>query len=134
MANAVGVAGEHDGFMRRAVHRLSSSDAQIEAEDLQQISRDVGATTICDCHCGEVVTLCGPLRSVTLRPATGLPALEAELYDGSGRVTIVWLGRRRIAGVEPGRGIVVTGRLSEVDGRTIMFNPQYSLKPAAVAS
>ena len=46
--------------------------------------------------------VCGTLRSVTLRPRAGVPALVAELYDGSGTVQVVWLGRRQIAG-HPGR-------------------------------
>lgn len=134
MANAAGAADEHDGYVRRAVRRMRSSDSEVEAEDLQQISRTSGASTIGSCRCGEIVTLCGPLRSVTLCPASGLPSLEAELYDGSGRVTLVWLGQRHITGIDPGRGIVVKGRLSEIDGRTVMFNPEYSLQPSSVAS
>ena len=53
----------------------------------------------------------GTLRTVTLRPRGGVPALEAELYDGSGTIVLVWLGRRRITGIEPGRSIQVIGRL-----------------------
>ena len=79
------------------------------------------------------MTLCGTLRTVTLRPRAGVPALEAELYDGSGTVAIVWLGRRQIAGVEPGRGIRVHGRLAVNEGRPVMFNPRYELRPAGGA-
>ena len=52
-----------------------------------------------------------PCRTVTLRPRGGVPALEAELYDGSGSISVVWLGRRRIGGIAPGRGIRVVGRI-----------------------
>jgi hypothetical protein len=65
---------------------------------------------------------------VTLRPRGGVPALEAELYDGSGLITLVWLGRRRIAGIEPGRAIKVTGRVGVQDRMRVMFNPRYELK------
>ena len=51
----------------------------------------------------------GVLRTVTLRPRGGVPALEAELDDGSGVITVVWLGRRRITGVDPGRSVSVAG-------------------------
>ena len=50
----------------------------------------------------ERVRLRGTLRTVTLRPRGGVPALEAELFDGTGVITVVWLGRRRIAGIAPG--------------------------------
>ena len=45
----------------------------------------------------------GRLRTVVYTPRTNLPTLEADLYDGSDVVTLVWLGRRHIAGIEPGR-------------------------------
>ena len=48
------------------------------------------------------VTVRGVLRTVTLRPRGGVPALEAELYDGSDVLTLIFLGRRRITGVAPG--------------------------------
>jgi hypothetical protein len=65
---------------------------------------------------------------VTLRPRGGVPALEAELYDGSGIITLVWLGRRRIAGIEPGRNLRVEGRIGRMEGARVMFNPRYELK------
>ena len=54
---------------------------------------------------------------MTLRPRGGVPALEAELYDGSGVITLVWLGRRRIAGIAPGRPLEVEGRIGVQDGQ-----------------
>jgi hypothetical protein len=57
-----------------------------------------------------------------------VPALEAELWDGSGLITLVWLGRRRIAGIEPGRSVKVTGRVGAQDKLRVMFNPRYELK------
>jgi hypothetical protein len=65
---------------------------------------------------------------VTLRPRGGAPALEAELYDGSDVIDLVWLGRRRIAGIEPGRLMRAEGLVSVQDGRKVMFNPRYELR------
>jgi hypothetical protein len=59
-----------------------------------------------------------------------VPALEAELYDGSALITIIWLGRRRIGGIEPGRNLQVEGRIGVHDGARVMFNPRYELKAA----
>ena len=50
--------------------------------------------------------MAGTLRTVTLRPRAGVPALVAELYDGSGTINLVWLGRRQIPGIEPGRAVI----------------------------
>jgi hypothetical protein len=73
------------------------------------------------------VTICGTLRTVTLRPRGGVPVLEAELDDGSGAITLIWLGRRRIAGVAPGRSMTVRGRLGVYDRLRVMYNPRYEL-------
>lgn len=66
---------------------------------------------------------------MVLRPRGGVPALEAQLYDGTGTVELVWLGRREIAGVEPGRRLKVEGLACTIDGRRVMFNPRYELRP-----
>ena len=77
----------------------------------------------------EKVVVQGTLKTVTLRPRGGVPALEAELYDGTGSINVIWLGRRRISGIAPGRGIRVEGRIGRQEGEPIMFNPRYSLRP-----
>ena len=59
----------------------------------------------------------------------GVPALEAELYDGTGSVVLVWLGRRRIAGIVPGCSIQVTGRVGRQDQTRVLYNPRYELIP-----
>jgi hypothetical protein len=85
--------------------------------------------SIADAPNRERVKLRGSLRTVTLRPRGGVPALEAELDDGSGVITVVWLGRRRIAGIEPGRAIEVEGRIGAYDGGRVLYNPRYELMP-----
>ena len=42
-------------------------------------------------------------------------------------VTLVWLGRRRIAGIDPGRSMRVRGRVGRQDGVRIVYNPRYEL-------
>ena len=62
----------------------------------------------------------------------GMPALEAELHEGPGRVDLIWLGRVSIPGIEPGSTVVAEGRLGVRRGRATMFNPRYELRfPAA---
>lgn len=100
-----------------------------EAEELRERSESVGGTPIQECDKGENVCACGVVRSVTIRPRAGTPALEAELYDGSGRITLVWLGRRMIEGITPGRWLKVQGRLNLCNDEKTIFNPYYELKP-----
>jgi hypothetical protein len=66
---------------------------------------------------------------VTVRPRGNSAALQADLWDGTGSVTLVWLGRRNIPGIEPGRKILVRGRVANIRGVRTMFNPAYELVP-----
>jgi cytochrome c-type biogenesis protein CcmE len=109
--------------------RLTRTRAEVEAAELLAEQGDPAAERIDCCHPGQQVTVRGMVRSMTLRPRGSVPALEIELYDGSGSVTVVWMGRRRIPGITPGRTMVVSGRLTG-DGPTI-YNPRYELKPQA---
>lgn len=120
-----------ESTIKKLIQRISSSDEELEAAELLATSRDAGATAIENCNCGEVVTVCGPLRSVTICPADSIPCVEAEIYDGSGRVALIWLGRRQIHGIEPGRVVTVTGRMNTIDGRRTIYNPRYTLRPVA---
>ena len=57
------------------------------------------------------------------------PALEIELSDTTGRIFVVWLGRRRIPGIHVGRRMVIHGRLNCVSEHPTVFNPRYELLP-----
>ena len=59
--------------------------------------------------------------------------LQAELGGGTDRITIIWLGRNRIAGIEPGRVLAVEGMVTQQGGRRIMYNPRYELGTAPAA-
>jgi hypothetical protein len=122
------------GRLKRMITKLTATRGELEAAELQQGAISGGGTPIAHCADRQQVTVCGTLRTVTLRPRAGVPALEAELYDGSGTVDLVWLGRRQIAGVEPGRGIKVTGLLALSEGRPVIFNPRYDLRPTAATT
>ena len=138
-SDASGTVRESDEFVmtttaervspiRRILRRLVASEAELDAEELQRDAAASGcvlARAICR---GEVVSISGRLRTVVYTPRTNLPVLEAELYDGSAVVTLVWLGRRHIAGIEPGRGLTVRGRVADRDGRKVIYNPGYELE------
>src|ERR671927_269221 len=90
---------------RRLMRRLTASEAELDAEELQRDSAESGSIPASRCRRGEMVSVTGRLRTVVYTPRTNLPTLEAELYDGSDLITLVWLGRRSIAGIEPGRAV-----------------------------
>lgn len=117
------------GRLRRALSRLTSTTGELEAAELHEQTVDRGCSSVGDLVPRARCTVSGTLRSVTLRPRAGVPALVADLYDGTGTLAVVWLGRRRIPGITPGRTVVATGRVTVEDGRLAMFNPRYELLP-----
>jgi hypothetical protein len=115
---------------RGLLSRLARTQAQLDADRLEVEATQHGATHIRDCPGGCTVSITGRLRSVTLRPVANSPAVEADLWDGTGRMTVLWLGRRRIAGITPGRHVTVHGRVIVDGDERLMVNPRYELLPA----
>ncbi|MCL2542053.1 MAG: OB-fold nucleic acid binding domain-containing protein [Nocardioidaceae bacterium] len=115
---------------RRILRSLSKSATTDETDgrDLRRASRGAAVVSIADAPVRLETRLRGTLRTVTLRPRGGVPALEADLYDGTASLTLVWLGRRRIAGIEPGRSLEIVGRIGVQDGDRIIYNPRYELR------
>jgi RecJ-like exonuclease len=125
---------DEGGIFQRALRRLASTNAELESADLQKKVQDEGAIPIRECEDRQVVDLTGAVTTVTITPRAGHPSLEVELRDGSGAVTLVWLGRRQIPGIDPGRMIKVSGRISCRDGNRLLFNPRYELLQTPTAS
>ena len=90
------------GGVRAALRTMIASRNEIEAAEERQETARTGCTAVADLAPRRRAEVSGVLRSVRLRPATEVPALEAELYDGSGSLRVVFLGRRAVAGIEPG--------------------------------
>ncbi|UAL28279.1 OB-fold nucleic acid binding domain-containing protein [Nocardioides rotundus] len=115
--------------LRGALSRWANSAEEHDRALRQEYVEHGGATAIGEAPDREMVVLRGTLRTVTLRPRGGVPALEAELYDGTGAIDLVWLGRRRIAGIAPGASIQVRGRIGRHDRDRVIYNPRYELIP-----
>lgn len=122
-------AAPRSGFLRRMISRLTADTDELDAEELIAAIPAQGATPIARCTDREAVCILGTLRTVTFRPRAGVPALQAELWDGTGSVTVVWLGRRSIPGIGPGRAIKVRGRITALRGQRVIYNPIYELRP-----
>lgn len=121
-------ADERSTGLRRFFERLTASEADLDAQELQRDSAKCGAVPAGECHRGQVVSVSGRLRTVAYTPRTNLPTLEADLYDGSDVVTLVFLGRRSIVGIEPGRQLTARGRIALRDDRKVIYNPYYELE------
>ncbi|MCU1591710.1 MAG: nucleic acid binding OB-fold tRNA/helicase-type [Frankiales bacterium] len=127
----MGDVDKEPGRFRRALTRLTADEMELDSKELKDGASSAGATHVSECSVGAPVCVAGSLRAVVLRPRAGVPTLEAELYDGTGTVTLIWLGRRRIRGIDPGRSLVVHGRLTRQDGRPTIYNPAYELRASS---
>ncbi|MDT7574453.1 MAG: hypothetical protein QOH17_786 [Pseudonocardiales bacterium] len=121
------MGGTERGAFRRMLRKLTSDVDALDADDLSENAEKTGAHRASDCACGQDVTVFGRLRSVEFCPQDADATLEAELFDGTEGVTLVWMGRRRIPGIEPGRTLRVRGRLAVRNGRKVIYNPFYEI-------
>ncbi len=115
---------------RRALHRFAASDSERESEELIERAHREGAEPVSRCQDRSRVCVSGTVRSVRLDTRGGSPVLEVELFDGTGVLTLVFLGRRGVAGIDAGRSLTAHGRITMPEGRRTMFNPSYELLPA----
>lgn len=121
--------GTAEGYLRRLTRRLTEDPEQRDVEELNGEAVHTGALRAIDCQRGQEVTMVGTLRSVEANAKGCAGGVRAELYDGTDTVTLVWLGQRRIPGIESGRTLRVHGRLGKLDsGAKAIFNPHYEIQ------
>ena len=113
--------------LSQRLRAVLASQEEVAADEERQAAKSQGTTAVGDLANRRRAVVSGVLRSVVLRPNEHVRAVEAELYDGSGALDLVWLGRRQIAGIAPGRRMRVEGMVGELRGRRVMINPKYEL-------
>lgn len=119
-----------EGYLRRLSRRLTEDPEQRDAEELTGEAAVSGAHRAIDCQRGQEVTMVGTLRSVETNAKGCGCGVKAELFDGTDSVTLVWLGQRRIPGIESGRTLRVQGRMGKLDdGSKAIYNPHYEIQP-----
>jgi hypothetical protein len=119
-----------EGYLRRLTRRLTEDPQQRDAEERNDVATDTGAQRAIDCQRGQEVTMVGTLRSVEGNARGCAGGVKAELFDGTDAVALVWLGQRRIPGIEPGRTLRVHGRLGKLEnGSKAIYNPHYEIQP-----
>ncbi len=70
----------------------------------------------------------GRVKSVRVQPLAEVPTLECVIVDGSGQaITLVFFGRRAIAGLQSGVQLVVEGTVGKHKGKLAIMNPLYEL-------
>jgi hypothetical protein len=118
-----------ESYLRRLTRRLTEHPEQRDAQELCDEAVNTGAQRAIDCERGQEVTVVGTLRSVECNGKGCADGVRAELFDGTDTVTLVWLGQRRIPGIDSGRTLRVRGRLGTLEnGTKAIYNPHYEIQ------
>lgn len=117
--------------LRDRAKRLTASVKDLDQARLKSRYEGLDITRISDAPLREPVRVGGEVAAMQVVPRAGSPSLEVTISDGSGRMTALFVGRRRIAGLEPGRGVLLEGVARNEKGRKVLWNPRYTLLPHA---
>ena len=69
----------------------------------------------------------GRVTSIKTAPRGAAPTLQVEIWDETGGVSLQFLGRREIAGLEVGSQMRAEGMVGEEEGSMVILNPSYEL-------
>ncbi len=117
--------------LKGALQRLRTPVSELDKARLRDYCASVpGTTRIAEVEPRQEVSVVGEISALRIVPRPdGSSWLEATVTDGSGSLVVMWTGRTRIAGVKPGRCLMVRGRCSPTGpgGRLLLRNPRYEL-------
>jgi amino acid transporter len=98
-----------------------------DVDDLPRADVLPGCTPIAEVAYRRHARVSGRIRTQRVRPWSGIGTLECTLVDGTGAITVVFLGRRRIPGINLGTRIIVEGTVGQHSGKLAILNPVYEL-------
>ena len=116
--------------LKNLFKNLTTPVTQLDAERLRKFCENrPGTVSIVELPPRVEGTVVGEITALRIVPRAGSASLEATVSDGTGSLLVVWTGRRKIAGVAPGKRLVLSGRGAATGpkGRLLMFNPSYEL-------
>lgn len=116
------------GFRERLKSGAKSRD-DLVSERLCARFEDLHMASLESMPLRQRVEVCGEIRRMSVKPRAGIPAVEVEISDGTGDLTLIFSGRENIPGITHNRGLVVSG-VAHLEGRRrVMLNPSYRLLP-----
>jgi RecG-like helicase len=116
--------------LRKLVERLTKPVEEQDREKLEEFCSKLGVARCDEVTPREPARVAGEVQTVRIVPRAGSPSLEVTVGDGRGQVVGVFFGRRKIAGISPGRRLVLEGVAARQGGRIYMYNPIYELLPS----
>lgn len=117
------------GRLAKLFSRAGATREELVALDEQESQQARGTVPIGEVQARQKVHLSGTLQALTYYPRSASPQLSALLFDGTGSIELVWMGRREIPGIEPGKHISVDGTVLSSGGRIRIMNPSYRILP-----
>jgi hypothetical protein len=115
-------------FFRRLAE-FSEPEEQLRAQEVRhQVAELPGVEQIAVCRPRRRARVAGIVQAIRVVPQPESTRLEVEIYDGTDQITAVWLGRRRIPGIELGLPVILEGTICSVlDHDLQIINPAYEL-------
>jgi hypothetical protein len=115
--------------LRKALKGLRSSTDDLHRERLSgRFDADqLGTIPIAGAPFRTRIRIVGEVARMRVVPRAGSPSLEVTIDDGTARALVIFTGRRRIGGIEPGRSLVVEGTAREQHSKAVLMNPEYRL-------
>ena len=116
--------------LKRMLRQLRTPPEEFSLAQLRDFcAQRSGVTPIGEIAPRQEISAVGEITSLRIVPRAGCPSLEATITDGTGSIIASWTGRRQIAGISPGRRLVVHGRANPAGaaGRMVVYNPIYEL-------
>lgn len=106
--------------------RLTQDEGERRAASVYDWARTIAGTTPMDrAEPRTLAKLAGVVEGLRVSRRAGVASYEATLSDGTGRVTVTFLGRGSVPGLSLGRRMVVEGRLGGTAGALQVMNPAY---------
>ena len=91
--------------------------------------QDLSVTTkIADARWRDRVVVQGQVRSLRVVSQHDSPTLELVITDGSGALSLIFLGRREVAGIDVGTHLEASAVIGIYQNRLAMLNPVYELR------
>ncbi len=115
--------------LRKLVHRMTATVEELDRESLVEYCDRLGVLALTAVEPRRRVRIGGEVCSVRIVPRAGAPSFEVTITDGRATATAVFLGRRSVGGMIPGRRLVVEGVAARDGKRNLIFNPFYTLLP-----
>ena len=102
---------------------------ELDADRLVDRFADLRLQPLGELEARDRTKVCGEVKRMTIKPRSGIPSTEIVINDGTGDATVIFSGRRHVAGIEHGHCIVIEGVAYADANRLVFLNPKYSLLP-----